>query len=112
MSDIIYRLNDNVLELSGLKDAVIGTFLNAATVTVTLKDQDGVNVPSTGSPSITYPITMDYVASSDGIYRATIQDSLDVNPNDTVIAEVTANAGANLKGHWKTRLKVKDRETT
>lgn len=87
--------NTNVLQLEGLKNSLTGAFLNSATVTVTVKGPDGVNVSGE-----TWPLTMDYVTSSNGNYRGILAHSLPFTKREYV-AHVDANGGAGLIGHWE-----------
>ncbi len=115
MVQIVFRANDNVIELDGLKNKVADTFLNSATVTVTIVDKGGVEV--TGQ---TWPLAMDYVASSDGIYRGTIEDvavfllftaptAFQQTQGSNYTAQVTANGGTDLQGYWEIPLQAKNR---
>lgn len=92
----LYLGNDMLLEVSGLRDDVTGDYLNAATVTVTLKDSAGVNV--TGQ---SWPLTLSYVTASNGVYRATLIDSLSVTANARYVATVIADAGAGKRAQWE-----------
>ena len=83
-----YLNSDNVISISGLKDVIADTYINTATCAVTLKDANGNNVSGE-----TWPLTMNYVSASNGIYRATLADTLSVSAGDYT-AIVTANAGA------------------
>lgn len=102
---IIYDKNDNILECNGLKNGIDSAFQNSSTVTVTLVDKNNVNVVGD-----TWPKTLAYVAASDGIYRATILDTLTLTANENYVAKVTANAGAGLLAYWETPVVVKTRK--
>lgn len=115
MVQIVLRGNDNVIELDELKNEVAGTFLNAATVTVTVVDSGGTQVAGQ-----TWPLTMNYVSGSDGKYRGTIEDVAVFNlfsPSGAVsktqgfnyIAKVTADGGTGLKGFWEIPLQALNR---
>lgn len=95
-----YIDTDNVLSITGLKRSVADTFENAASVTVTLTDSDGVQV--TGE---TWPLAMAYEASSNGNYRATLVDSLNVTENAFYTATITADAGAGFLRTFHATLK-------
>lgn len=100
----IYISNDNVITLVGLQNALdTANYLNAAAVTVTLVDSDDVDVVGE-----TWPLTMDYVAASDGNYRATLADTLTLSAGEYV-AQVNANAGAGLQGYWELPVTVQKR---
>lgn len=96
MSAVFNILSDNVVILSGLKDEVSGAFINIATVEVTLVDRDGT--PVTGQ---SWPTSMPYVAGSDGVYRGTLSDSLDLTKFESYTAQITADAGPGLQQYWE-----------
>ena len=90
MADLTAYLNsDNVITLNGLIDAVDSSYQNTATVQVTLTDYNGNEV--TGE---TWPLTMNYVSASNGDYRATLVDTLNVSEG-SYTATITADAGVN-----------------
>jgi len=88
--------NTNVLELLGLKSNIEGTFINDATVAVTIKDSAGEEVEGE-----TWPLTMTYVGSSDGDYRAILDDELPFLNKKNYKAIITADGGADRKGQWE-----------
>ena len=104
--EVVYLSNDNVIELNGLKNASTDAFLNSATVTFTLKDSAGTAVTDADT------ITMSYVASSDGIYRGTLIDTVSLSKNTLYTCEITANAGAGLQGFWIVPVRALDRHAT
>lgn len=95
MAEGIYVDNDNIITLVGLKNKVSGAWINDATVTVTLQDEDGNEVSGQS-----WPATLSYVSSSNGNYRATLEDVLNLLPDVEYTAEVTADGGPGLKGAW------------
>lgn len=92
----LYLGSDMLFEMAGLRDQVTGDYLNAATVTVTLKDSAGVNV--TGE---TWPLALAYVTSSNGVYRATLKDTLSLTANARYVATVIADAGSGKTARWE-----------
>ncbi len=88
--------NSNVLELIGLSNEITDTFINNATVTVTVKTVAGVAV--TG---VTWPLTLDYVAASSGNYRAVLSEGLALVDKAKYVAFIEANGGVGLVGHWE-----------
>ena len=92
--------NTNVLELQGLHSEIEGAYVNDATVTVTVKDEDGVAV--TGQ---TWPLTMQYVATSQGDYRAILKDTLALVAKQNYFAFIDVNAGIDRVGHWEFKFK-------
>lgn len=96
MACIVYVANTNVIELSGLKSAIEDDFVNDATVTVTVKDEAGAEVAGQS-----WPETMAYVASSDGLYRGIIEDDVELTAGTTYVAHVEVDAGVDRVGHWE-----------
>lgn len=93
--------NTNVLELTGLKEETTEAFINNAVVTVTIKDTEGTDVVGA-----TWPLTMDYVATSDGDYRAYVSEALTLIANTKYIAYIDADGGANRFGHFEFHFKA------
>ncbi|RUU23687.1 hypothetical protein EOD10_04435 [Mesorhizobium sp. M7A.T.Ca.TU.009.01.3.2] len=96
MSCIVYVANTNVIELTGLKSAIEDEFIDDATVTVTVKDSEGEEVSGQ-----TWPTTMDFVVSSDGLYRGIIEDGVELTAGTTYVAHVDVDAGVDRVGHWE-----------
>ncbi len=107
MSQVIFYLNDMIIELLGLQDGVTLAYLNAATVTVTLVDCD------TGTEVVgqSWPLTMPYVAASNGDYRATLISTLTLVVGDLYIAKISA-VESGLNGYWELPLTVEKRKFT
>ena len=104
---VAFFKNDNLLELIGLQNTVTEAFINNANVTVTVKDENDVDVMGA-----TWPLTMPNVAGSSGDYRVTLPDTLGFSLNENYFAEVTANAGAGLLSFWVFPFKVEVRRET
>ena len=95
---IVFLDNDNFVEVNGLKDAISGSFLNAASVTVHVRDTSGVDLAD-GPSGFTWPQTMVYVPNSDGIYRVTLDKSLSWVADTRYIATIISDeSGAD--GQW------------
>lgn len=92
---VAFITNTNLLEVIGLKDAIDDSFINNATVTATIKDSTGAVV--TGQ---VFPVTLDYVAASDGIYRASLDKALALIDDAEYTAEITAITTAG-DGFWE-----------
>jgi hypothetical protein len=80
--------SDNYITLEGLKDSTNNQFINTATVTVTVYSPANVALSGTS-----WPVTMSYVASSNGNYRGILPATLVVNKGETLTAKVTATVG-------------------
>jgi hypothetical protein len=104
MSLALYLDNDNLLTLEGLTDAVTGLVVNSATVSVTLLDKTGA--PISGE---TWPLSLGYVAASQGVYRATLRNELVLGPHRTVTARIVADDGPDRHATWEIALAVQRR---
>ena len=93
--NVIFTSSDNIIEVRSLLNELTGANLNAATVTVTLKDSTGTNVPGD-----TWPKTMAYVTGSNGVYRATLGYALPLTADARYTATLVADAGAGLRRTW------------
>lgn len=102
--NIVFDGNDNILELNGMTDIVLDTFINNAAVTVTVKTLAGDSVAGQS-----WPLTMDFVPSSNGVYRATLAAALVIEPGKQYIAEIDADGGPGLKAFFETVLNVQTR---
>ncbi len=107
-TSIVFVNNDNFVEVKNLRNAISGTFLNAATVRVTIKNTAGVEVSLPSGES--FPKTMDYVAASDGIYRTTFDATTGFVAGTKYIATITASEGT-LDAEWTIDIIVKARDT-
>lgn len=92
--------NTNMLELLGLRSEVEATYINNATVTVTIKDAAGS--PISGE---TWPLALDYVTASDGDYLAILSHTLPLVANHWYTAVIDANGGAGRIGRWEYRFR-------
>ncbi len=92
---VIYINNDNLLSVSDLKNEATGVYINDAAVTMTLKDSTGSEVSGQ-----TWPATMTYVSSSNGVYRGTLEDGLSLTEGQSYTAEITADAGSDQIANW------------
>jgi hypothetical protein len=103
--EIIFLANDNLLQLNGLKDVATGDYMDSATVTVTLKDSNGSEVVGQ-----TWPTTLIFVVgSTTGQYRCTLNDELVLTTGDAYTAEITADGGPGLRGHWHLAVEARTR---
>lgn len=96
MTEILYRGNDHLLEITGLINAGTQEYINSAAVTVTLYDEDDVEVAGQ-----VWPTTMSYIASSNGNYRCVLDDALELTPGAFYTAVVSVDAGSGLKAKWE-----------
>ena len=93
----LYIGNDNIIELSSLRNVSTSpeTYINDATVTVTIYDANGDEVSGE-----TWPLSLSYVSGSSGKYTATLADTLSLSVNKRYRIKLTADGGAGLKGEW------------
>ncbi len=91
-------LSDNIVELKNLINGVDGSYINNATVDLTLLLD---NVAVAGQA---WPTTMAYVAGSSGLYRGTISPSVAVIEGDIYIAQINVNAGVGLVKRYKCKV--------
>lgn len=95
MAEIAYHENDNVLELNGLVD-LDDAYINNASVTLEDLYDNSTDVSVTG---IVFPASFTYVTASSGVYRYTIQDTIDLEVGKNYTAIVKA-VGAGLQAVW------------
>ncbi len=104
MTQVIFNLNDNLLEVIGLKNVVTDAFVNTATVTATLVDKADADVGGE-----TWPITLGYVAASNGLYQAILSDALVLVVGDLYTAKIDADDGPNKVAHWEFPVRAETR---
>lgn len=92
-TETLFIDNDNLIKLTGLRDAANGLYLNGASVSLTLVDA----VSEAEVAGQTWPTTMEHVTDSDGDYQCTLEYDLVVLPGQSLIAKVVANAGDGLR---------------
>lgn len=81
----IYISNDNDIVVEGLCLASDGSFVNDATLTVTLKDSNNANVTDAVDLNVTY------VSASNGNYRGTIPAAVSLTESAEYTAIVSAS---------------------
>jgi hypothetical protein len=101
MSYILFVENDNLLQLIGLIDQSSGAFLNAATVEGNILDRSGVVVVG--------PITMTYVANSNGNYQGVVPSTAGLTVSHGYRAKVVATQSG-ATGTWFLPVTIKYRE--
>lgn len=88
--------NDQTLEVTGVQDEISGAYQNSKTVTATVKNIIGVEVSGQS-----WPLTLSYVADSNGDYRGTLEDGLVLVNGKNYIIEITVDAGSDLIAFWR-----------
>ena len=100
---VIFEDNDMLVEIDGLQDSSDDSFLNAATITATIKDKDGVAVIGQ-----TLPISLSYVSSSNGKYQGVFDKLLALVSGDKGMIEITGAEGT-LDAFWELAYVVQKR---
>lgn len=100
---VMFVDNDMLIEVDGLQDSSDDSYLNAATVTALLKDENDVNV--TGQ---LMPVSLSYVAGSNGKYQGIFDSVVDRIAGDCGTIEITAAEGT-LDAFWTLSYRVKKR---
>lgn len=101
--NILLIANSNTLELNGLRNAVMGGFVNTATVLATLHDLKGNDVAGQSWPAI-----LNYVADSDGCYRVLLSHHL-MLLNDKRYRLILTVQGDGLTAEWHSFIQAKNR---
>ena len=99
----IYVANDNYIEVDALANGATDAFENSATVTATLKTSGGAEVAGQS-----WPLTLNYVADSDGTYRGILDDALSIVAGTTYVVHIEATASG-LTAHWEISLQAQTR---
>lgn len=94
----VYVSNTNVVEVHELKSAIEDEFVNDADVEVTIVLAADTDTQVDGQ---TWPTTMEYVAGSDGVYRAILKDTAELVAGTRYTAQIRANAGTDRIGYWE-----------
>lgn len=101
-ANIFFDNTDHVVTVDGLEDALNpGTYINAADVEITLTDLSDTKINGE-----VWPLTLTYVAASNGKYKALLRDTLDVAEGDVVKVLITADNGAGYHREWRSILTV------
>lgn len=101
----LYAKNDQYLEIDGLADGLNpASYINGATVTVTMKNAVGTVVPEVNG------LVMSYVATTNGNYRGQVANTLNstLGGGYTLFIEVD-NAGVKL--HMEVAAEIKIRKS-
>lgn len=102
--EVMYAQNDNLLRVLGLRDGIANTYLNNATVEVSLKDSAGQDVAGQ-----TWPLQLTYVVGSNGDYFGILSHDLSISEGEVVQATIIVNGGEGLYGQWESGIRVSDR---
>jgi hypothetical protein len=100
-----YLDNSNLVRITGLANDATGAYINGGvTVTADIVPQGGTTVVTDGGP-----ISLSYVAASDGIWQGVFSDNLVIVDGERYTCRVTADGGEFLTGHWELPLLAKVR---
>jgi hypothetical protein len=98
---ILYKKNDQWIEIDGLADGLTATLIDGATVTATLHDSAGQ--PVSGLTAV----ALSFVSS--GVYRGQVNETFDPAVGTyTLLLDATMGA---YTGHWELKCKVKIRKS-
>lgn len=87
----LFVISDNVVTVNSVRNTVSGDYINNATVTLSLADAAGSAVSGQS-----WPLTLDYVASSNGKYQGVIDSAASLLVGKRYKATITINAGGGL----------------
>jgi hypothetical protein len=91
----IFIDNTSSVQLSALKSAITGEYVNDAVVTMTLKDGDGNAVAGES-----WPIALQYVMDSNGNYIGAFSHEVAVADGESYVAEVDAVLTDGSRASW------------
>jgi hypothetical protein len=102
----VYAGNDSVFRVVGLSDSD-GNYHNDAAVTV-----QGIRDASTSEAVVDnrFPITLDYIVQSDGLYEGILPYDLGLVSGKDYLATVRAVSASGLRAEWEERLRVRVRK--
>lgn len=89
--------SDQLLEVTGLRDPVTGSYVNGATISVTMYESDGISEVSGQS----WPLTLSYVSGSDGDYNGVLQDDRVLVDGRLYWIGISVDAGGDLIKKWR-----------
>lgn len=100
---VAYVGNTNNVELNGLKSDLEDEYLNGFQPTLTIKDSTGneLEAPTSVEP---WPVTMSYVAGSEGDYIVALSYELELIDGQTYTAIINVDASdtdSERYGHWE-----------
>lgn len=93
---VIYLQSDNTLLLENLRKDSDQSYLNSATVTLTILNPDG-----TALSGVSWPVTMAYISSSNGSYSYTLPYTVPLTKNVKYKAVVVSDAGLGYRHRWE-----------
>lgn len=99
----LHKNSTGIARVFGLADND-GVFQNSATVEITAFVNRKTGVTITG---IALPLTLDYIAASDGDYEGAILDTIQTVVGETCIATFNAVGTQTYKKEWKETVRIK-----
>lgn len=91
----IFLDNTSNVKLKGLQSAIDDSYINDATVVMTLKDPGGVDVVGE-----TWPMTMQYQAGTNGNYSGSFSHQATLVENDEYEALIVATLTDGSRAQW------------
>ena len=104
VTQILYYQNDMMVEFSGLQNSIDDSYLNGATVLLTLVDSDNNEVSGQ-----TWPLVLVHDGGLDGVYQGIMDSVIDITVGLNYTAHITAVEGT-LNGAWSIPLIVRTRK--
>jgi hypothetical protein len=104
MANVIYYKNDMVLKYTAMRNPLTDLPINDATVTAIVKTKTGQNVAGQS-----WPLTLSYVAGSDGEYQGILESLLEIQIGQRVDVEITITAPGGLDGFLRLNTEVRQR---
>jgi hypothetical protein len=105
LNTYLYIGNDTQIDVTGLQNADDSSYLNSATVTVTVKDLAGSEVSG-----VSWPVTLSYESASNGNYTGAIDKDISIIESATYFVEITA-AESGLDAFWRIQAVAQYRES-
>jgi hypothetical protein len=91
----LYVGNTINVEITGLRNATSGAYINDATVTFSVKTLSGAIVDGLEDEA------MSYISASDGVYRGTIPSDAPFFVGQSYVVEITATKSGVGVGSWR-----------
>lgn len=105
MSHLLYKDNDMVLRVTGVKDERQNVFGDDTwAVEITLKHEDGTEVSGQN-----WPISLSYESGTDGNYITTLPHELQVEVGQELIGELHISTDLGNEANWTIPVRVIER---
>jgi hypothetical protein len=102
--DLIAGNNDNLLQVLGLKNSLTGLVISDAVITANVLDSTNTLVSG-----VTWPLTLNYISGTSGIYRVVLPASLNLISGKFYTINITAVSLLNGTCSWSQTIKATTR---